>query len=107
MFRTTTGIHSLCVLLLVACLSACGIDSSQTNNSLGSVSIGQQLIDLKAAQDDGLISEREYKTLRKKLLRSLSRSLEQNNDDDDDDDDDDRSDFDDDDKEGDDDSWLF
>lgn len=102
MSRSIPLTRSLGILLLTVGLSACGIDSSQTNNSLGSVSIGQQLMDLKAAQEEGLLSEREYKTLRKKLLRTLSRSLAKEKDDDD------RGDLDDDgDEEDEDSSWLF
>ena len=102
MSRSIPLTRSLGILLLTVGLSACGIDSSQTNNSLGSVSIGQQLMDLKAAQEEGLLSEREYKTLRKKLLRTLSRSLAKEKDDDD------RGDLDDDgDDEDEDSSWLF
>ena len=102
MSRSIPLTRSLGILLLTVGLLACGIDSSQTNNSLGSVSIGQQLMDLKAAQEEGLLSEREYKTLRKKLLRALSRSLAKEKDDDD------RGDLDDDgDDEDEDSSWLF
>ena len=63
---------TVCAILL----SACGNDSSYNNTNLGSVSIGQQLIDLRAAKNDGLLTEKEYRELRTKLLRALSNSLD-------------------------------
>lgn len=89
--------------MLVLGLSACGFDSSYNNTNLGSVSIGQQLIDLKAAQEDGLLSDKEYRVLRTKLLRALSDSLDANTSDDDDHDREVTESDDDDD----DDEWLF
>lgn len=98
-FRIRGSIAAAVASLL---LCACGVDSSYTNTNLGSVSIGQQLIDLKAAQDNGLLSEQEYRTLRVKLLRALARSLDTNTDADTDNDA-----LDDEPEEDDDYSWLF
>jgi len=103
-----TSRRTLSVALLVLGLSACGIDSSYNSTNLGSVSIGQQLIDLKAAQENDLLSEKEYQMLRTKLIRTLTESLDAEDQEGDDDRkpihrDDDNDDDDDDDDDG----WLF
>lgn len=42
-----------------------------SNTSLGDVSVGQQLLDLKAAYDQGAISEDEYTQAKQKFLSLL------------------------------------
>ena len=44
-------------------------NKSETYN----VTLGQQLIDLQKARDAGIISDREYKEQKKKLLRNYSK----------------------------------
>ncbi|MGI9324988.1 MAG: hypothetical protein ACR2PZ_07200 [Pseudomonadales bacterium] len=58
--------------------------------SLGSVSVGQQLMDLETARSAGLLSDAEHRMIRDKLVRSIAALDFDHRDDDDDDDDDDR-----------------
>ena len=82
--RSTTFILSLSLCLL---LSGCFNDAN--NTQLGSVSIGQQLIDLKKALDTDSISKDEYRQAKADLLSLLGDAEFDTSDDDDDDDDDD------------------
>lgn len=52
------------LFLCVACRS-----SSTTTVTPGSASVGQQLIDLKKAYDSGAISQKEYESMRKALVK--------------------------------------
>lgn len=54
-------------LLFVATLAGCG-DTRVVNLNLGSVSIGQQLIDLQAAKTAGVIDDAEYEVARAAIL---------------------------------------
>lgn len=68
MFRTT-----LC-LIAVVCSGLLGACSSATTDVLPptiSVSIGQQLIDLKKARQAGAISEQEYQMQVKRVVDSV------------------------------------
>lgn len=51
---------------LASLLAACG--GNEVVRPTVSVSIGQQLIDLKKARDAGALSAREYENQRKKLI---------------------------------------
>lgn len=55
--------------LLLGLLSACG--GTKVVQSTVSVSVGQQLIDLKKAKDSGAISQREYDASYKKIVDSV------------------------------------
>ena len=81
--RSTTFILSLSLCLL---LSGCFNDAN--NTQLGSVSIGQQLIDLKKALDTDSISKDEYRQAKADLLSLLGDAEFDASDDDDDDEDD-------------------
>jgi hypothetical protein len=57
--------------LLMATLAGCwggGADVRNSNTSR-STTVGQELIDLQRAYDQGLMSEREYDRARKRILR--------------------------------------
>lgn len=65
---------------VVSCIGAtlvtvlAGASSSAKTETLAptvSVSIGQQLIDLKKAKEAGALSEQEYQTQRKRLIDSV------------------------------------
>ena len=63
----------ICVLIVLALLTtmvsciAVGSGGKKVNNQ---PTLGQQLIDLKKAQDEGAISKQEYAELREKLKRT-------------------------------------
>lgn len=56
----------IALVLLTVLVAACGND--HRNIHLGDVSLGQQLIDLKAAHEAGAIDEAEYEEARSRLL---------------------------------------
>lgn len=56
------------IILLALSLSACSGNDNETTIDLGSVSIGQQLIDIKRARDAGAITGREYRRLKEGML---------------------------------------
>ena len=63
-------------LILVACLSTVGCwNGGNTNVHLGDVSIGRQLIDLKAAHEQEAMTKEEYDRVRL-LLVSLGQLCE-------------------------------
>ncbi len=57
------------LLATLACLSlsACW-NGGNTHVSLGDVSLGQQLLDLKSALDDGAITQNEFEETKETLL---------------------------------------
>lgn len=57
---------TLAALLLATALAGCGGADVKTTTT--TISIGQQLIDLKNARDSGAISEREYARARAALI---------------------------------------
>jgi len=57
----------LILISLTAGLSACW-NGENVHVSLGDVSVGQQLLDLKAALDAGAMSQQEYDETRLKFL---------------------------------------
>jgi len=70
------------VLLLLACLASVGCwNGENVHVSLGDVSLGRQLIDLKEAYEQGAMTKTEYDTVRV-LLLSLGRLCESTSDDD-------------------------
>ena len=56
----------LIATVLLATLTACGGGGANVQTSTSTY--GQQLIDLKAAYDQGIISEKEYKNGREEIL---------------------------------------
>lgn len=60
------------MLLGAALLAGCW-NGGNTNLDLGSVSLGQQLIDLKAARDAGAIDAAEYEATRRAILEAVQR----------------------------------
>ena len=58
----------ICVLLLLVLSAGCGSTkvTSQTNTS---ASVGQQLMDLQKARDQGLINDTEYNKLRDAIIK--------------------------------------
>jgi hypothetical protein len=62
---TRTFAALACVAVLAA---ACGSDPPRPTMS---VSVGQQLIDLKKARDSGALSPREYEQQKTQLIRNV------------------------------------
>ena len=58
----------IAILTLGALLAACGSDPPRPTMS---VSVGQQLIDLKKAKDSGALSAREYEQQKEQLIRNV------------------------------------
>jgi hypothetical protein len=56
------------VFVVAATLAACGSDPPRPTVS---VSVGQQLIDLKKARDAGAISAREFEQQKSALIRNV------------------------------------
>ena len=74
--RVVKGRHLVIITLAVA-LSGC-IDSMNGKSiSLGDVSLGQQLIDLKAALEANAITEDEYERLKEELIAAVNMCEEQ------------------------------
>jgi hypothetical protein len=65
--------HTLCGLALAtsALLGACSSSKTEVLPPTISVSIGQQLIDLKKARDTGAMSEQEYQAQAKRVIESV------------------------------------
>jgi len=63
LFRITGTVS---VMLFLAIVSGCGSTkvSTQTNSS-----VGQQLLDLQKAHDQGIINDQEYERLRKAVVK--------------------------------------
>jgi hypothetical protein len=49
-------------------LSACGGGGAKVESDITTTTKGQQLLDLKKALDAGAINQKEYETLRKRVL---------------------------------------
>ena len=78
-------------LTLGLCLMLGGcFNQQEVTTSLGSVSIGQQLIDLKKARDSGSLTRSEYEQSKEALLNMLQSIGDDEDIEYDDDDDDDR-----------------
>jgi uncharacterized protein YcfL len=66
-------VQKIVLVILVGLLTVGCVDSQNGYNiHLGDVSLGQQLIDLKAALDAEAISEDEYESLKKMLVEANS-----------------------------------
>jgi len=68
MYRTGLSVIGVVAALL---LSACSSATTDVLQPTVSVSIGQQLIDLKRAKDAGALSEKEYQAQVKRLIDSV------------------------------------
>jgi hypothetical protein len=68
MYRTPVCAMAVAVALL---LSACSSATTDVLPPTVSVSIGQQLIDLKKAKDAGALSEKEYQAQVKRLIEAV------------------------------------
>ena len=53
-------------------LAGCGVGNDHETLNLGSVSVGDQLIDLQKARDAGAISDAEFETAKGNLLELLN-----------------------------------
>lgn len=60
-----------CLLLAVAALVLSGCGGHEVVRPTVSVSIGQQLIDLKAARDSGALTRSEFESQRRQLIDSV------------------------------------
>lgn len=69
-------ILAACLAMLAGCFSG-----GNTNISLGDVSLGQQLIDLKRALDEDAITEDEYEAAKTQLMASINQCEEMDHDD--------------------------
>jgi len=68
MYRTRLSAIAVMAALL---LSACSSATTDVLPPTVSVSIGQQLIDLKRAKDAGALSDKEYQAQVKRLIESV------------------------------------
>jgi uncharacterized membrane protein len=62
------SIYAVLALTMVLGVAACGGGSSTTVKETATQ--GQQLLDLKEAYDKGVITEKEYKSTKTKILKS-------------------------------------
>ena len=65
MFVRLLGVTMIAAMLLMA---GCGGGGARSTQSVSSTTKGQELLDLKRAQDQGIISQREYESQREKIL---------------------------------------
>ena len=61
-------LSSVVLTALSASLTGCGSDPKVTNTHQASV--GQQLLDLESARNQGIITEREYNRLKKAVIKN-------------------------------------
>jgi uncharacterized lipoprotein YbaY len=66
-----TSLLSAIAVTAALLLSACSSATTDVLQPTVSVSIGQQLIDLKKAKDAGALSEKEYQAQVKRLIDSV------------------------------------
>lgn len=59
---------SLLLAALSASLTGCGSSTKVTNTS--QTSVGQQLLDLEQARNQGIITEKEYNRLKKAVIKN-------------------------------------
>jgi hypothetical protein len=73
--RAIRSLRTLVLALMIALalgVSACGGGGAKVRTDTTTVTLGQQLIDLQAAYDKGVITERQYNELKKKLIEKYS-----------------------------------
>jgi hypothetical protein len=71
MHRTRLSAIAAIAVMAGLLLSACSSATTDVLSPTVSVSIGQQLIDLKKAKDAGALSEKEYQAQVKRLIDSV------------------------------------
>lgn len=57
------------VIVLSTSLGGCGGGGARTNVKATSTTVGQELMDLEKAYKDGIITEKEYHSQKKKILK--------------------------------------
>lgn len=58
-------------VIATACLAGCSIElGTGTTTKVYPATVGEQLVDLKRARDNGAINEQEYETQRSKILNA-------------------------------------
>jgi hypothetical protein len=57
------------VMALISTLAGCSGGGARVQSDVTTTTKGQQLIDLQKARDSGAIDQKEYETLRKKVLK--------------------------------------
>ena len=57
------------VIGLMSTVSGCSGGGAKVQSDITTTTKGQQLMDLQKARDSGAISEKEYETLRKNILK--------------------------------------
>jgi len=70
----TLSFLGLILVCLVLGLAGCNAEHNTSTVDLGSVSIGEQLIDLKKARDEGALSGSEYRKLKNELLTLVEKA---------------------------------
>ena len=68
--KTTKILPMLASLLMLASLSGCAMLNKGTLHYNRTTTIGQELIDLKKAKDNGTISDAEYTQLKEGIMSS-------------------------------------
>ncbi len=63
-----TAIAGLLFMASLLSLGACGSGGAQSTNINTTTTMGQELIDLQASYDRGIITEREFNRARKDIL---------------------------------------
>ena len=64
-------VRSLALVALTVMLTGCFNDQKSWDIELGDVSLGEQLIDLKRAQEQGALSAAEYREIKARLMDML------------------------------------
>jgi len=65
------SIHGAAALVVLCALGACSSAKTEVMPPTVSVSIGQQLIDLKKARDSGALSQTEYEQQVRKVIDNV------------------------------------
>ena len=68
--------RSLALVLMIAlalAVTACAGGGAKVQTETTSVTLGQQLIDLQAAYDKGIITEKQYNDTKKNLLDTYNK----------------------------------
>ena len=66
--KTAKTLPTMLALLVIVSLSSCAMFNKGTAHYSRTTTIGQELIDLKEARDNEVISEEEYSKLKKEIM---------------------------------------
>jgi len=66
--KTKKVLLIMLALLVIVSLTSCAMFNRGTMNYSRATTIGQELLDLKEAKDDGLITEEEYGKLKQEIM---------------------------------------